>query len=83
MTHLLPATSSVLDGVISLKLHLLANGHADVRRAVTHSAVARDGFGKWAIDAVHRLLAFPGVVASILGNRLVGEVIVLFGGIGR
>ena len=75
ITHLLPAASSVLDGVVGLELHLLANGHADVRPAVFHSTVAGNGPGDGAVDAVHGLFAFLG--ASMLGGRLVGRVVIV------
>ena len=71
ITHLLPTASSVLDGIISLKLHLLANGHADIRLDVSHCTVAGNGPGDRAVDTVHGLFAFLG--ASMLGGRLVGR----------
>jgi hypothetical protein len=75
ITHLLPAASSVLDGIISLKLHLLANGHADVRGAVSHRAIASNGPGDGAVDTIHGLFAFLG--ASMLGSCLVGRVVIV------
>ena len=72
ITHLLPTASSVLDSIVGLKLHLLANGHADVRRTVSHGAVAGNGLGDRTVDAVHGLVEFLG--ASMLGSRLVGRI---------
>jgi hypothetical protein len=73
--YLLPATSSVLDGIVGLELHLLANGHANVRRAVSHGGVAGNGRSDGTVNAVHRLVGFPG--ASMLGGRLVGRITIV------
>ena len=75
ITHLLPAASSVLDSIVGLKLHLLANGHADVRRTVSHGAVAGNGLCDRTVDAVHGLVEFLG--ASMLGSCLVGRVVIV------